>query len=154
PHARGRARGPLLRVGPRRARDRPDPAPRAGAGAAADRAARRPCRGAERDPGPLRARRARPPPHRGLRLPSASVRATLPFVLLLALVFPAVAFGQDKPRRDPPPLPHSPRAAEIRALIDRLGATEHADREAARARLLAIGEEAIPWLERALHDQD
>jgi len=52
------------------------------------------------------------------------------------------------------PLPRTEHAREIRALIEALGAEEWGAREAARERLIEIGPEAIPYLERARRDPD
>ncbi|HBP18837.1 MAG TPA: hypothetical protein DEA08_13765, partial [Planctomycetes bacterium] len=59
--------------------------------------------------------------------------------------------GEGKPLR---PLPRSKNAREIRALIRSLGDAKFEVREGARDRLYQIGEEAVPYLERATEDGD
>jgi tetratricopeptide (TPR) repeat protein len=66
----------------------------------------------------------------------------------LTLFFPVIvqpdrAWAQD-----------TPKAAEINALIDRLGSSDFKQREAAHDRLLKLGDEAAPLLEKAAKDQD
>src|SRR5690606_632366 len=89
--------------------------------------------------------------------------------LTILCLLPALALGQpeggggapqppadeDAPEADDGrPLPRTPRAREIRGLIRALGDPKWDVREAARERLLAIGPEAEPWLERAARDPD
>lgn len=84
--------------------------------------------------------------------------ATVPLLALLALAAAPASFAQDAP--EPPaaageaPLPRTAHAREIRSLIRALGSEDWAAREAARERLLEIGPEATPWLERATRDPD
>lgn len=71
----------------------------------------------------------------------------LPLLCALLLLFPAVLPAQERELR-------SPRGREIRSLIEALGADQFQAREAARTRLIEIGPEALPWLERAQDDAD
>ncbi len=89
--------------------------------------------------------------------------------LTMLCLLPGLALGQPAGGESPPPadgggeeageehdrpLPRTPRAREIRSLIRALGDPKWDVREAARERLLEIGPEAEPWLERAARDAD
>lgn len=84
------------------------------------------------------------------------VHAALAALLLCA----PVARAQDAAPRKPgepgaqAPLPRTPHAREIRSLVQALASDDWAAREAARERLLDLGAEAAPWLERAARDPD
>lgn len=72
---------------------------------------------------------------------------SLPLALAL-LALPALA-------QDPAPKElRSQRGREIKSLVEALGSEQFQAREAARARLVEIGPEALPWLERAADDPD
>lgn len=71
-------------------------------------------------------------------------------MLFVALALPA---GAQAPAPEPA-LPRTPNAREIRGLVHALGSDDWATREGARERLLVLGSEALPWLERARHDPD
>src|SRR5579871_6685094 len=129
------------------------------------------CPGAGRRPS-RPARRPAPPESHGhrqdeLQVPRYSlggrcpVRRSRSSAALSALVafssaFPLLARA-DEPEKPKPvraPLPETPRTAEIKTLIDALGSNDFQKREQAQARLLKIGEDALPWLERATKDED
>jgi tetratricopeptide (TPR) repeat protein len=78
----------------------------------------------------------------------------LALALLLALAPVCAAQDDPAPAQGEAPLPRTPHAREIRSLIRAIGADDWAAREAARERLLEIGPEAMPWLERAARDPD
>jgi tetratricopeptide (TPR) repeat protein len=69
--------------------------------------------------------------------------------LALVLIVTSLAFAGD-----PPAPQETPRTAEVKALIERLGAADFKQREAAREGLLKIGQDAVPLLEAATKDQD
>lgn len=87
---------------------------------------------------------------------------------LTTLLLCAPALAQDAPPAPPAPpdapdtptpageaaLPRTPHAREIRSLVRALASDDWATREAARERLLVLGPEASPWLERAARDPD
>ncbi|MCO5170611.1 MAG: PQQ-binding-like beta-propeller repeat protein [Planctomycetes bacterium] len=72
----------------------------------------------------------------------------------LLLCAPALAQEAEAPPASEGALPRTPNARELRGLIKALGADDWAAREAARERLLDLGPEAVPWLERAARDPD
>ncbi|MBX3470127.1 MAG: PQQ-binding-like beta-propeller repeat protein [Planctomycetes bacterium] len=82
-----------------------------------------------------------------MRLAHAAVTALL-------LCAPAFAQEPDAAPTAEGALPRTPNARELRGLIKALGADDWAAREAARERLLDLGPEAVPWLERAARDPD
>lgn len=81
---------------------------------------------------------------------AAAARLRTLIIIVLALAMPASA---QAPAPEPA-LPRTPNAREIRGLVHALGSDEWATREGARERLLVLGSEALPWLERARHDPD
>src|SRR5579883_182885 len=74
-------------------------------------------------------------------------RSLLGAAVVLASV---VALAQDPPEKPA----ETPRAAQVRALIDRLASPDFKQREAARDALAKIGDDAVPLLESAAKDKD
>src|SRR5580765_5029008 len=79
------------------------------------------------------------------------MRASRRFVLVLVLVLILVPSSRAEDAAAPP---ETPRAAEVKALIERLAAPAFKAREAAKEALLKIGSDAAPLLEAATKDPD
>ncbi len=75
-------------------------------------------------------------------------RSLLGAALVLASV---VALAQEPPPAQPA---ETPRAAQVRALVERLASPDFKQREAAREALAKIGDDAVPQLEAAAKDPD
>jgi Flp pilus assembly protein TadD/outer membrane protein assembly factor BamB len=73
----------------------------------------------------------------------------VPRSVALVLLVATIGLAQDAP-----PPSETPRTAEIKALIERLGAADFKQREAAHEALLKIGQDAAPLLEAAAKDPD
>jgi hypothetical protein len=80
------------------------------------------------------------------------------FLLLTVLVFGAepraAAASSDRGRKEAPPAAAKPGDAEVRRLVEQLGAESYAQREAASKGLADLGERALPALRAAKNSPD
>lgn len=75
---------------------------------------------------------------------------------LLVLAWPGLSWSQEPsfgdPMQDPVPKAEAPSGAEIKKLVNQLGAASYRDRRAAESKLEALGEPALDMLRRAAAD--